>query len=533
MQIFVAQINPTIGAFEENVRLILENIKQAKQISSDLIVFPEMAISGYMPQDLLFDKDFVRNMETALQSIVEASSGICAIIGLVRRSQGSGGKPLKNSAAIIADGKLVGYQDKSLLPTYDVFDERRYFEPAKEISLWTIKGKKVAVTICEDIWFGESEEHLYPKDPLCALENVAVDLHVNISASPYSYGKIQRRKSLAIDVAKRFNAPLLLVNQVGGHDGLIFDGSSFLVSKEGKLVFEAPSFTTYSALVTTRSEEERSYGDEVFSALSLGLKDYFVKQGFKKACIGLSGGIDSSVVAAIMVEALGIDSVLGILMPSHYTSQESVEDAMLLAKNLGIKTKELSIVPVFASLVETLGIGAEPSVVTENLQSRIRGILLMATANEEGSLLVNTGNKSELSCGYTTLYGDSCGSVAVLGDLLKWQVYEVGRWINREKEVIPQRVFTKAPTAELRPGQKDSDTLPEYEILDKIVEEYIVYHSNARSICQKYGFDVGLVEAVLRKIHQNEYKRRQMPFALRVSEKAFSAGRVVPIVHKI
>jgi NAD+ synthase (glutamine-hydrolysing) len=531
MQIFVAQINPTIGALDENTRTIIKTIKQAKQEQSRLVVFPEMAICGYIPQDLVFDKEFVKNIERALQSIVEASFGISVIVGLIRKNKNGSGKPLRNSAAIIQDGKLVGFQDKSLLPTYDVFDERRYFEPAEEIGVWTLEGKKVAVTICEDMWCGQSEEHLYPKDPLDALKSKAVDIHINISASPYSYGKIERRKSIAIEVAKRFSTPFLLVNQVGGQDGLIFDGSSLFVTADGTVSFEAPAFSSYTGPVIERKERKKPYGEEVFLGLSFGLRDYFIKQGFKKACVGLSGGIDSSVALAIMVEALGKENVLGVLLPSHYTSNESNEDAYALAKNLDVKTKELSIVPAFYSLVETLKASKEPSVVTENLQSRIRGILLMAITNENGSLLINTGNKSELACGYTTLYGDSCGAVAVLGDLLKWQVYEVGRWVNREREIIPERVFLKAPSAELKFGQKDSDSLPEYPVLDRIVEAYIVFCKSAHEISQEFGFDQALVEAIIRRIHQNEYKRRQVPFALRVSEKAFSVGRFIPIVH--
>ncbi len=542
MKVYMAQTNPIIGNFSHNAALIIYEIEKAKEAKCELIVFPELALSGYNPEDLLLEKSFIKRMEEALSLVVQASDGIAVIVGCVRESHQSG-KPLCNSACVIENKEIVGFQDKYLLPTYDVFDEWRYFEPAKSERIWQIGGKKIGITICEDIWF--SYENLlnnrYKDDPLEHFETKNLDLLINISASPYAFGRMKTRVQVTAKVAKRLSCPIVLVNQVGGQDGLLFDGSSFAVGKDGELLANAKSFHADSVVFDTDKQKTASFfqaeaGDELFHALVMGVRDYFQKFGFSKVSFGLSGGIDSAVVAAVAKEALGKENVEAFFLPSRFTSEASREDAYLVAKNLGIKLEELSIEPAFEALLKTLNLTADSkdfTIVEENLQSRVRGTLLMALSNKRGSFILNTGNKSEIAMGYTTLYGDSVGSLGVLGDMLKRQVIAVARYINKDKEIIPKRVLEKAPTAELRFNQKDSDTLPEYPILDTIVDAYIVQHKSAGEIAKEHGYREDFVQQVITKIHANEYKRRQLPPALRVSDKAFSIGRKVPIVSVI
>ncbi len=542
MRLFIAQCNPIIGDFAHNLSSMLRAIDEAKKEKCDLIVFPEMAISGYNPEDLLLERSFVAKIESTLQLVAKSCTGIQAIVGTIRENRQLPGKPLCNSACVIVDGEIVGFQDKCLLPTYDVFDEWRHFQPAKSERIWELGGKKIGITICEDIWpaFDAFLENRYKDDPLDTFEGKNLDLLINISASPYSYGKIKNRFFVAKKVAKRLSCPVALINQVGAQDGLLFDGSSFVISPDDELLALAKSFKEDFVVYDTQSRRTVrppafEPGEELFLALTMGLKDYFHKQAFSKACLGLSGGIDSSVVAAISVEALGKDNVLALFMPSRFTSKESVEDTFEVAKNLGIQCREYSIEPLLEAFLDTLG--DHPSsdsftITEENVQSRIRGVLLMAISNKEGYMVLNTGNKSEIAMGYTTLYGDSVGALGVLGDLLKRQVQEVASYINRHKKIIPERVLKRAPTAELRFNQKDSDTLPEYPILDTIVDAFIVHHKSAEEIAKEHGFSPALVSQVLKKIHQNEYKRRQLPLALRVSEKSFSTGRKVPICSR-
>jgi NAD+ synthase (glutamine-hydrolysing) len=541
MRICISQLNPTIGAIAQNTAKIIAEIKKAKQEGVELIVFPELAICGYFPEDLFFAPDFMEKVEKALEEIIPHTIHISVLVGLPRKALNKADKSLYNSVAVIVDGKLIGYQDKVLLPTYDVFDERRYFRPGTIDKTWDLCGKRVGITICEDIWpfAGIEGQEFYPADPLYFFEKEKVDLLINISASPYTAGKIDRRKELLATISKRFSCPILLCNQVGGQDGLLFDGSSVVFSKEGELLVQAASFTEahvtfdLDKLQPTAAVSE-GYAAELFFALVMGLRDYFVKQGFQKACLGLSGGIDSALVACIATVALGKENVRGILLPSRFTSAASTEDALAIADNLGITTVELSIEKPFTAYLETLHpiFNGKPFDSTEeNLQSRIRGMLLMAISNKNGYLVLNTGNKSELAVGYTTLYGDACGAIAVIGDLLKWQVYEISLWIMKSFGWIPERVLTKAPSAELRPDQKDSDSLPEYSILDPIIDEYIVHQKSPEAIAAEYSLPLDLVNDVIRKIYAAEYKRRQCPFALRVSEKAFSYGRKVPIVQ--
>ena len=539
MRLFIGQCNPILGDFAHNTKNILQAIGEAKKALCDLVVFPEMAICGYNPEDLFFEKGFVSKAETALTVIAKACVGLSVIVGTVRENLQLPGKPLCNSACVIVDGQIVGFQDKCLLPTYDVFDEWRYFEPAKSERVWVIGGKKIGITICEDIWpaFDSFLQGRYKDDPLECFVN-KVDLLINISASPYSYGKINNRFLVAKKVAKRLHCPVALVNQVGAQDGILYDGSSFVVAPNEELFALAKSFSEDTAIYDTDKPHAAKMphfevGQELFMALTMGVRDYFHKQNFSRACFGLSGGIDSAVVAQVAVEALGKDNVLALFMPSRITCRESRDDALLVAKNLGIKCQELSIEPALEAFLSTLHDSTESKafgVTEENLQSRIRAVLLMATSNTMGHMVLNTGNKSEIAMGYTTLYGDAIGAISVLGDLLKHQVYEVAGYINRHYDTIPERVITKAPSAELRFNQKDSDTLPEYPILDTIVEEYVVHHKTAEEISKSHNLEQKLVADVIKKIHQNEYKRRQLPFALRVSEKAFSVGRRVPIV---
>lgn len=542
MRVFLAQCNPIIGDIKHNTKLILQAIKEAKEALCDLVVFSELALCGYCPDDLLLDARFVEKVDSALVEIAQSSVGITAIVGTVRENTQLPGKPLCNSAAVLCDGQILGFQDKCLLPTYDVFDEWRYFEPAKSERVWGLGGKKIGITICEDIWkaFDPFLQGRYADDPLDCFEHKNVDLLINISASPYSLGKIKTRMLVAKKVAKRLNCPVALVNQVGANDSLLFDGSSFVVSQHDELLVMAKSFSSDGVIFDLQKPHAApptilEPGHELFMALVMGVKDYFSKQGFSKAVLGLSGGIDSSVVAAIAVEALGKENVLGLFMPSHFTSSESREYAFALAKNLGIECKELSIEPPLEAFLHTLGAPSDRSqfgIMEENLQSRIRGVLLMAISNKQGHMVLNTGNKSELAMGYTTLYGDSVGAIGVLGDLLKRQVMQVASFINKHASVIPAPVLIRPPSAELAFNQKDSDTLPEYPVLDTIVDEYVVHQKTAQEIAAGHGYDTALVTSVIKQIHQNEYKRSQLPFGLRVSEKAFSVGRKVPIVSK-
>lgn len=540
MRILLAQINPLIGDIQGNKKKILNQIAYARQQNAQIVLFSELALSGYPPKDLLLLPQFAADHEAALQQIISASQGLAIVLGVFRGFV-SGEKPLRNSAAIIENGRLVGFQDKTLLPTYDVFDERRFFEPAQETKLWTIAGKKVAVTICEDIW--QHSELLryvnYSRDPIQELQISPPDLILNLSASPFSMTNSGDRLEAAKNAAKTLTAPLLLVNQVGGDDSLIFDGHSLYVSAEGELLDYAKGFEEDSFLVDLdRTMSPRPFifdpMEQLYKALILGLKDYFQKSGFKQACIGLSGGIDSALAACIAVEALGADKLLGLIMPSRYTAKESIEDACHLAQNLGIKTTEISIEGPFKSYLELLApsfVNMPEDATEENLQARIRGMLLMAFSNKFGYIVLSTGNKSELAMGYSTLYGDMCGGLALIGDLTKQQVFALSRWINRSEEVIPWRTISKPPSAELRPNQKDTDSLPDYEIVDNVLQAYVEEHQTPAMIAKRFNYPLELVLSLVRRIHRNEYKRRQSPPGLRISNKSFSVGRHFPIVQ--
>lgn len=541
MRIYLLQINPIIGDLFGNTGKILEGMARAKLEKADVVVTPELAITGYPPEDFLLMPYFIREVERQLDRIVEASKGIAAIVGMPRRRNGEG-KPLANSAAILSDGKLLGYQDKTLLPTYDVFSERRYFEPAAGYSLWEIAGKRIAVTICEDIWqVSDSMSYGgYPRDPLNEVALLHPDLLVNLSASPFNEKKIEERVAVCRKTAEMLSCPVLLCNQAGANDSLIFDGNSLYLDGKGRLLKAARGFEEDELLIDTEISEEpielaSPPIQNIYRALLLGVRDYFHKSGFKKACVALSGGIDSAVVASVAAEALGPENLLAVSMPSRYSSQGSVSDAKELAKNLGVEIWEIPIEKPFTAYLDLLhpyfGERA-PDATEENIQARIRGMIMMAISNKFGGVVLATGNKSEMAVGYATLYGDMCGGLGVISDVTKQQVYSLAEWINRERQIIPLSTITKPPSAELRPNQRDSDSLPDYEVLDNILKAYVEGHLSAGEIAKKEGYPLALVEEVIRKIHRNEYKRRQSAPGLRVSSKAFSVGRHFPIVQR-
>lgn len=542
MRVVLAQINPTIGDLNGNTRMIIDAVKKARKESIDILVFPELALSGYPPEDFLLLPHFIDECEKKLSEIAPHCVNLTAVIGMPRRNPDRAGKPLFNSAAVVQNMCLLGFQDKILLPTYDVFDEMRFFEPGEVIRIWNLFGKQMAVTICEDIWQHSQLVHetSYKRNPIKEIEPYYPDIVVNLSSSPFHVGKLPVRLEVCRRAAKTLMCPLALCNQVGGNDSLIFDGHSLCVDAKGKLVACAKGFSEDLILVdfekdTTEIDLTINDNDDLYRALILGLKDYFTKSGFTKACLGLSGGIDSAVVACIAKEALGAENVLGIMMPSRYSSPSSITDAVALAKNLGIACKEIPIEAPFASFLEVLSPHFKdyPADVTEeNLQARIRGTLLMALSNKLGYIVLSTGNKSELAMGYSTLYGDMVGGLGVINDLTKRQVYALADWINRENEIIPQNTIDKAPSAELRPNQKDSDSLPDYSIVDQVLTDYLEDHSAPEEIAKKREYPLELVQDLIKRIHNNEYKRRQAPPGLRISEKAFSVGRKFPIVQR-
>lgn len=542
MKVYVAQLNPIIGDLAYNTKKIIEAIQAGKKQKADLVLFSELVLSGYPPQDLLLMPHFIESVEKHLRLILEATDEIIAIVGLPRVNPSNFEKSLFNSAAIIQNKQLIGFQDKSLLPTYDVFDERRYFEPANQSQIWKLNDTNVVITICEDIW--QSSELLrdvsYRKDPLKELLELEPDLILNLSSSPFSVDKLQTRLKVCSNAAERLNCPIIYCNQVGANDSLIFDGYSLVVNDQGQLVMLATGFKEDNFLVDTQKlpspctfkQEEIQ---DLFKAIVLGVRDYFKKQGFKRAVLGLSGGIDSAVAACIAKEALGEDCVLGLGMPSRFSSEGSVSDAKKLALNLNISFKVIPIEDPFSSYLELLTPYFEnkPTDVTEeNLQARIRGMILMAFSNKFGYIVLNTGNKSEMAMGYATLYGDMCGGLSVLSDVTKQQVYALAHFINRDHEIIPVSTIEKPPSAELRPNQKDQDSLPEYDVIDQVLKCYVEEHQSPEQISKQTGYSIELVNDLIKRIHRNEYKRRQSPLGLRVSEKAFFSGRSFPIVEK-
>jgi NAD+ synthase (glutamine-hydrolysing) len=539
MRIALAQINTTVGDLKHNHDLIRKNIEQARDLKCDLVVFPEMAVIGYPPKDLLERPSFIAANKQVLDDLVASTKGIYVLCGYVETSAKTRGKPLHNAAALFGEGKILAKTFKRLMPFYDVFDETRYFEPGTEAVVVELLGRRLGLSICEDIWnVPELFPHLlYDVDPIEELVQAKIDILVNISASPYFMRKRVLRESLLRKISKKYGIPAVYVNQVGGNDDLLFDGVSMVFDGQGRLRARAREFE--SDMVVWDSETDQGEIREiaqdaetsVLEGLIMGVRDYFQKCGFKKALVGLSGGIDSSLVAAIAARALGAENVMGLSMPSRYTSAMSLEDSRLLAKNLGIRFEEIPITPIFDAYLQQLSPlfkGAGEDQTEENIQARIRGNLLMAVSNKFGHLVLSTGNKSEIAVGYCTLYGDMSGGLSVISDVPKTMCYALARCINRERQVIPERVLTRPPSAELKPNQTDQDTLPPYEILDAILHAYVEEHKGLDAIV-RMGYDEETVRFVIRRINQNEYKRQQMAPGLKITHKAFGFGRRYPI----
>lgn len=557
MKIFLAQQNYHIGNFEANTAKIIDAIRQAKLQGGDLIVFSELSVCGYPPRDFLEFNDFIEQCEKAVDAIRKEADIIGVIIGAPTRNKETLGKDLHNSAYLLYNEEIVGIAHKTLLPTYDIFDEYRYFEPADSWNVIEFKGKRIALTICEDIW-NLGNNPLYKICPMDKLMEQRPDIMINISASPFDYLHAEGRMSMVKQNVAKYKLPMVYCNTVGSQTEIVFDGGSVVMDTHQNLIAELPYFAEALQSVTLKDDKtfaeapvkhaaeiptaellpdgfDDDYDiDEIHKALILGIRDYFGKMGFTKAIVASSGGIDSAVVLALACEALGAENVRALLMPSHYSTSHSVTDAEQLSKNLNNHYDILPIKDIFNTYEHTL----EPvfkdlpfNVAEENLQSRIRGALVMALSNKFGSILLNTSNKSELSTGYGTLYGDMAGGLGVLGDLYKMQVYALARYINRNGEIIPQNIIDKAPSAELRPDQKDSDSLPEYDVLDPILYQYIECRKGPKEIIAM-GFDAALVNRILRLVNMNEYKRNQFCPIIRVSPKAFGIGRRVPIVGK-
>lgn len=537
MKIALAQINTTIGDFAGNLRRILEEYRRARQRNADLVVFPELALTGYPPKDLLDRPDFIDANLKALGRLKRQIRGPACVVGFVERRAESSGRPLSNAAALIADGKIAGIKRKRLLPTYDVFDEGRYFEPGKESPVFSVAGEKIGLSICEDIWTDPKYwgRDYYPVDPVARQAAAGARILINISASPFAMGRRQVREDILAPQARRYGCPVVYLNLVGGNDDLLFDGSSLVFDRKGRVVQRLGSFVEETRVVDLdklRPLKDHRIKEEslVLDGLVMGLRDYLKKCGFNKAVLGLSGGIDSSLTAWIACRALGADKVLGVAMPSPYSSPGSLRDARRLARSLKMDFRVLPIGNLYREFRETLGWrgGKRVDVALQNIQARIRGNLLMALSNREGRILLSTGNKSEMSVGYCTLYGDMAGGFSVLMDVPKTLVYRLARLANRQKKAIPESVFRKAPSAELAPDQLDQDDLPPYEVLDPILRAYIEGQKSPKEIVAA-GFKKSVVEDVLRRLDQNEYKRRQAPPGIRITSKAFGYGRRVPI----
>ena len=543
MKIALGQINPTVGDFKGNAAKIINFASQARQAQAELILFPELSVCGYPPRDLVERASFVAHNLEALDCIAAETRGIAVVCGVVTPAQAATGKSVMNSAALLKDGAIAFLQSKMLLPTYDVFDEARNFAAASIQQLFPMSGKQIALTICEDAWNDKQfwNKQLYTVDPVDALLKRGGNIVLNISASPFWIGKREFRRDIFSSIARSHQVPVAMVNQVGGNDSLVFDGSSVVLDPAGNVIAQGKSFEediVYFNSETLRgdihdqvaSEEGSAYG-----ALVLGTRDYVHKCGFKTVIIGLSGGIDSALTAAIAADAIGPENVVGVGMPGPYSSPGSIEDARILAQNLGIRFELLPINNIVASYRATLQDvfrGRKENETEENIQSRARGTLLMALSNKFGGIVLSTGNKSELGVGYCTLYGDMAGGLAVISDVPKTMVYRISRYVNREREIIPQATIDKPPSAELRADQKDSDSLPPYEVLDAILEDYVEDSHTARQIAADRGFDVSLVERVIRMVERAEYKRQQAAPGIKISAKAFGYGRRFPIAAK-
>jgi len=551
----ILQLNSTIGDYDANRAKLVTAYETACRQGAEFVIGPELFLCGYPPRDLLQREDFVEANLRALAETARAVGSIPLCVGFVDWNAKRPGRPLANCVAVLQAGEIIWRQAKSLLPTYDVFDEDRYFEPAKEVAPFVFQGRRLGITICEDIWNDEDfwPERLYRRDPVKELMAQGAEFIVNISASPWHAGKQRTRLAMLQRVARDERVPLVQVNLVGANDELIFDGNSVALNRAGELLAQGKAFaedvfvvdvdnpssssnsSSSSNLVTKSAEDEgRGRMQSLFAALSLGIRDYVCKCGFKSVVIGLSGGIDSAITAVLAVDALGADKVMGISMPARYSSEGSLSDAAALAKNLGIRYEVLPIENSFKALESQLAevfAGTKPNEAEENIQSRLRGLTLMALSNKFGALVLTTGNKSEMAVGYCTLYGDMCGALAVIADVFKTDIYRLSRWVNREREIIPAASITKPPSAELRPDQKDQDSLPPYETLDAILEAYVVRNQSKAEIVAA-GFDAAVVNDVINKVTFSEYKRRQAAPGLKVSPRAFGMGRRIPIAQR-
>jgi NAD+ synthase (glutamine-hydrolysing) len=544
VKIALGQINPTVGDFSGNAAKIVDFAHRAQSGGAGLVLFPELSVCGYPPRDLVERASFVAHNWETVERIAVETRGIGVICGLVTPAEAKTGKSAMNSAALLQDGKVAFLQSKMLLPTYDVFDEMRNFAPAKSQKLFPFFGKQMALTICEDAWNDKHfwNRRLYTFDPVEALIQAGGNFMLNISASPFWLGKRELRLEMLAAIARNYNVPVVMVNQVGGNDSLVFDGSSLVLDPKGKVIAQGKSFEEdliyFDSDQLTGEVHEQIAGEEAsaYAALVLGTRDYVRKCGFKQVIVGLSGGIDSALTATIAVDAVGSENVIGVGMPGPYSSPGSIDDAKALAKNLRIRFELLCITEIFESYRKTLEkvfAGRQEDVTEENIQSRARGTLLMALSNKFGAIVLSTGNKSELGVGYCTLYGDMAGGLAVISDVPKTLVYRLSHYVNSRRAVIPPASLEKPPSAELRPDQKDSDFLPPYEVLDAILEDYVEESRTAEQIAADRGFDLGVVRRVIRMVNGAEYKRQQAAPGIKISAKAFGYGRRFPIAAKL
>lgn len=546
MKIALAQLNYHIGNFESNTDKIIQAILSAEKQDVDLIIFAELAVCGYPPLDFLDYRNFIDRCAESINLIAKNCSGITAIVGGPSTNPDPKGKNLFNSAYVLADGEIQQIINKTLLPTYDVFDEYRWFESNREFSCITVKGVKIALTVCEDLW-NIDDDPLYTFWPMEELIHQQPSLMINIAASPFNFLHADDRKSILQKNIRQYKLPLIYVNQVGAQTDLLFDGGSLIFDQHATLLHEGNYFNE-DFIICNFNEHEKLISpvnaihhnapsgkmDRIYRALCMGIRDYFSKMGFKKAILGMSGGIDSAVVLALAADALGAENVHAVLMPSEFSSDHSVSDSLAMVKTIGCTHDIIPIVPMYDSYLKSLEqqfAGTEFNIAEENIQARVRGTTLMALSNKFGYILLNTSNKSELAVGYGTLYGDMCGGLSVIGDLYKMEVYELANYINREKEIIPDNIITKAPSAELRHGQKDADSLPPYEILDAVLFNYIEKSKGPDQLIAE-GFDEALVMRILKMVNRNEWKRFQFAPVLRVSPKAFGRGRRMPLVAK-
>jgi len=541
MKIGIAQLNAVIGDFPGNAKRLLQAYRECLEAGAELVITPELSLVGYPPQDLVFRSQFVAKCLQALDYLASEIKEVPLLVGYIdHNTSGKPGKPFRNAAAFLQGGEIRAKIFKTLLPTYDVFDERRYFEPAEACEPIAWKGKRLGITICEDIWTEDQHERpVYDRDPMRELRAKGIDLLLNLSASPFHLGKPELRRGMLAGIAREADVPVVYANAAGANDSLVFDGHSLVLSASGHVSVQMPGFseacTTIDcgALGDEEAHLPATGNEQLHQALVLGLRDYAAKCGFRSACLGLSGGIDSAVTAALAAEALGPENVHGLTMPGPFSSAGSVEDSEALARHLGIRCDTLPITDAFGvtlNALEPLFTGTRPDSTEENLQARLRGLYLMALANKRGHLLLSTGNKSELSVGYCTIYGDMCGGFAVLSDLPKTRVIRLARWLNREKEVIPWNSIRKPPSAELKPDQKDQDTLPPYEILDDILELYVERQLSVDEIVEQ-GYDEATARWVQRRVELNEWKRQQAAPGIRVTTKAFGPGRRMPIAQ--